>query len=412
MFSTFIRRKRRGRWRRDSEHGGVAVIFAIFMGSSVLIGMTALVIDVGLLYNEREQLITGADSASFKVAINCVKDPTTCTTAAQTPVAMQYAGRNAKDNTSAAQICFDDTGCPVWNVPRACPPLPVVPAGQGKGNWVEVRTSTVVPGGGTLVPPIFAKAATDGNYKGTRVGACARVAWGPPLVEKVFALGISLCDWKRMTSNGTVFYNPLGTLLNDIGLFQLIGLPSPNPGQDSAIPQVLPLTALGLPLPSCTTPVDLTVPRGYVWLQYPDLSPPDSECMMDLKVDDLPRSFLLSGLLIGTICAQKLQAKLNKGPFLVPIFDKIVPELVSLAPQYHIVGFAPFVVTGYSSLVPGVVNSVTSLLSGGLLGALTTLLCTTAACITGYFTKTLIPHSRPQFGTGPNFGATVIGRTG
>ncbi|SDS56613.1 Tad domain-containing protein [Actinoplanes derwentensis] len=390
----------------------MAVIFAIFLGSSVLAGMCALVIDVGLLYNEREQLITGADSASFKVAINCVKDPTSCTPAVQTPVAVTYAGKNAKDTKSDAKICFDDTGCPVWNTPKACPPPPVVPAGFGKGNWVEVRTSTVTSAGGTLIPPVFAKSVTDGHYQGTQVGACARVAWGPPAVEKVFALGISLCDWKRMTSNGTVFYNPLGTLLNDIGLFQLIGLPSPTPGVDSPIPQVLPLTALGLPLPSCTTPVDLTVPRGYVWLQYPDLTPPDSECMMDLKVDDLPRSFLLSGLLIGTICAQKLQAKVGKGPFLVPIFDKIVPELISLAPQYHIVGFAPFVVTGYSTLIPGVVNSVSSILSGGLLAALTTLLCTTAACIYGYFTKTLVPHSRPVFGTGPNFGATVIGRTG
>ncbi|HWS33117.1 MAG TPA: Tad domain-containing protein [Actinoplanes sp.] len=408
MFTTFIRKRR----RRDSEHGGVAVIFAIFMGSSVLIGMGALVIDVGLLYHEREQLISGADAASFKVALNCVNDPTACTPAAQTPVAVTYAGRNAKDNVADAQICFDDTGCPVWRTAKACPPVPVPPAGTTRGNWVEVRTSTVTSSGGTLVPPVFGKAATGGRYQGTKVGACARVAWGPPVVEKVFALGISLCDWKRMTNNGQVFYNPLGTLLNDIGLFQLIGLPSPAPGQDSAIPQVLPLTALGLPLPSCTTPVDLTVPRGYVWLQYPDLTPPDADCMMNLQVGDLPRSFLLSGLLIGVTCAQKLQAARGGPAILVPIFDVIVPELLSLAPQYRIVGFAPFVVTGYTTLLGGVLTGVGSLLSGGLLAALQTILCSTSACIYGYFTKTLLPRSRPRFGTGQNFGATVIGRTG
>ncbi|WP_430786697.1 TadE/TadG family type IV pilus assembly protein [Actinoplanes sp. G11-F43] len=409
MFTTFIRRRR----KRDSEHGGVAVIVALFLGSAVLFGSGALVIDVGLLYHEREQLISGADAASFKVAINCANDPTACTPAAQTTVAGTYARNNALDGQTAAQLCFNDTGCPTWNTTKQCLPRPPIPVGTYPGNWVEVRTSTITRTGGTIIPPALAGVATGGTYQGTRVGACARVAWGPPAVDKVFALGISLCDWERMTNNGQVFYNPLGTLLNDIGLFQLIGLPSPAPGQDSAIPQVLPLTALGLPLPSCTTPVDLTRPRGYVWLSNPDLTPPDADCMIDLKVDDLPRSFVLSGLLVGVYCAQKLQALRTAGaPILVPIFDKIVPELVSLAPQYHIVGFAPFVVTGYTGLLSGVLTGVTSLLSGSLLGALQTVLCGTGSCIYGYFTKVLLPRHSPVFGNGRNFGATVVGRIG
>lgn len=390
----------------------MAVVVAIFLGSSVLFGMGALVIDVGLLYHEREQLISGADAASFKVAINCANTPASCTTGVQTPVARAYAVKNAKDDTAEAQICFDDTGCPVWNTPKQCPPRPAIPAGTYPGNWVEVRTSTVTSTGGTLIPPVFAKVATGGDYQGKRMGACARVAWGPPAVEKVFALGISLCDWERMTNNGQVFYNPLGTLLNDIGLFQLLGLPSPTPGADSAIPQVLPAVVLGLPLPSCTTPVNLTRPRGYVWLSNPDLTPPDSDCMIDLAVGDLPRSFVLSGLLVGVTCAQKLQSFRGGGPILVPIFDRIEQALLSVAPQYHIVGFAPFVVTGYTSLLGGVLTGVGSLLSGSLLDALQTVLCGTGSCIYGYFTKTLLPRHRPVFGNGRNFGATVVGRTG
>lgn len=390
----------------------MAAIVAVFLGSSVLLGMGALVIDVGLLYNEQEQLVSGADAASFKVAVNCAGTPATCTTATQTPVAVTYAGRNAKDGLAGAQICFDDTGCPVWNTAKECPPIPVPAPGNSRGNWVEVRTTTVTSTGGTLIPPVFAKSVTKGLYQGKRVGACARVAWGTPVVDKVFALGISLCDWKRMTNNGQVFYGPIDALLNATGLFSLIGLPSPGPGGDSAIPQVLPLNALGLPLPSCTTPLDLTVPRGYVWLSNPDLTPPDNDCMIDLKVGDKPRSFLLSGLMVGVYCAQKLQALRGGGPILVPIFDKIEPEVLSLAPQYRIAGFAPFVVTGYTGLLSGVLSGVGSLLGGGLFAALATILCGTGSCIYGYFTKTLIPRNKPQFGTGPNFGATIIGRTG
>ncbi|MFC4065920.1 hypothetical protein [Actinoplanes subglobosus] len=51
--------------------------------------------------------------------------------------------------------------------------------------------------------------------------------------------------------------------------------------------------------------------------------------------------------------------------------------------QYRIVGFAPFVVTGCTGLLGGVLSGVGSLLS-----------------------------SQPVFGTGRNFGATVIGRIG
>lgn len=319
MFTSFIRRRR----EQDSEHGGVAVIVALFLGSSVLLGMGALVIDVGILYEEREQLVTGADAAAYKVAMNCAAAPAACTNVAQTPVARAYAVKNARDLAADAQICVNGTGCPAWNTPKECPPLPAVPAGTVRGDWVEVRTSTVTATGGTLVPPTFGKIITGGAYQGKRVGACARVAWGPPAVDKVLALGVSLCDWERMTSNGSVFYGPLGSLLNNIGLFSLIGLPSPGPGGDSAIPEVLPLTALGLPLPSCTTPVDLTRARGYVWLSRPDLTPPDNECMLDLKVGEKPRSFLLSGLLVGVYCAQKLKALRGSGPILVPIYDRI-----------------------------------------------------------------------------------------
>lgn len=68
--------------------------------------------------------------------------------------------------------------------------------------------------------------------------------------------------------------------------------------------------------------------------------------------------------------------------------------------------------TGYTGLLGGVLSGVGSLLSGGLLDALAKILCGVGSCIYGYFTKTLVPRSQPVFGTGRNFGATVIGRIG
>jgi hypothetical protein len=269
--------------------------------------------------------------------------------------------------------------------------------------------------GSTLLPPSFAGALSGQNYKGKQVGACARVNWGQPYVEKVFAMGISLCDWKRMTNDNTLFYGPIGTLLGQIGLYSALGLPKPGAGADDAIPQVTSLTALGLPLPYCLQPPpfgDTSSPRGYVWLSHPDLTPPDSDCMISVKPGDLPRSFLLSGLLIGTSCALKLASFRGAGPILVPIYDKVMPALVSVAPQYRVVGFAPFVVTGYTGLLTGVLSGVGSLLTAGLAPGISNLLCGLSACVYGYFTKALIPKAKPVFGTGQNFGAMVIGRTG
>jgi hypothetical protein len=59
-----------------------------------------------------------------------------------------------------------------------------------------------------------------------------------------------------------------------------------------------------------------------------------------------------------------------------------------------------------------VLTGVGSLLNGNLPGLLQSTLCGASSCILGYFTKSLVPVDAPVFGTGPNYGATVIGRTG
>jgi Flp pilus assembly protein TadG len=405
-----------GRKRRDSDQGAVATVLAALLAGGVVMGMGAVVIDVGQLYVEREQLQTGADAASMAVALSCIRG-NTCTSAAQTATAVSYAAKNAGgDQKANAQICINNTGCPAtWNTAITCPPMFTPPAGQTVGNYVEVRTSTLTSSNSTLLPPTFAGALSGAKYQGKQVGTCARVNWGPPVTTKVFALGISLCDWKRMTGNGTVFYGPIGSLLAGLGLYTTIGLPNPTPGADSAIVKSGSTVLLGSVLPSCTTPLDGTVPRGYGWLMYQDLSSPDANCMMNIAVDDLPRASLLN--LTSLTCIPLLQGYAAAGrPIMVPIYDKLVPSvspILSIAPQYHIVGFAPFVPTGYYTLLGGLIKGLTSILSGGLAQGINDVLCITSACITGYFTKTLTPATRPTgFGTGQNFGATVIARTG
>ncbi|MFD0517881.1 Tad domain-containing protein [Paractinoplanes durhamensis] len=394
----------------------MATLLAAILAGGVVFGLGAVVIDIGQLYVEREQLQSGADAASMAVALSCIRGDV-CTKENQVGKAILYAKKNAGgDQQADAMVCISNTSCPSpWNTTVTCPPLPAVPAGQSVGQYAEVRTSTVTSTGSTLLPPTFAGALTGGAYTGKKVGTCARVSWGPPVTTKVFALGISLCDWKRMTGNGTVYYGPIGGLLSGLGLYTTIGLPNPTTGADYSIVKSGSTVLLGSVIPSCTTPLDTTVPRGYGWLMYQDLTAPDSSCMMNIAVDDLPRASVLA--LTALTCVPLLQAYAAAGKaIMVPIYDKLVPSfspILSIAPQYHIVGFAPFVPTGYYTLLGGLVKGLGSILSGGLTQGLNDVLCIVSACITGYFTKTLVPLSRPTgFGTGQNFGATVIARTG
>jgi len=56
---------------RHDERGVVAAIVAILLGTGVLLGMGALVIDVGQIYQERAELQNGADAAALAVAESC-----------------------------------------------------------------------------------------------------------------------------------------------------------------------------------------------------------------------------------------------------------------------------------------------------------------------------------------------------
>ncbi|MBU2664190.1 hypothetical protein KOI35_11875 [Actinoplanes bogorensis] len=405
-----LRVMRRIRHRHASDHGVVAAMIAVLCATGMFFGMGAIVIDVNQIALERAELQSGADAASWAIAVHCIDDPTKCTVAGQTATATKYTNSNIKRGVADAQFCIYTTSCSgiTWGSPITCPTTTIT-----GGTSVEVRTSTRLANGSTLLPPSFAGTLSGMTYTGQKVGACGRVAWGPVTQSKVFAMGISLCDWKRMTNNGTAFYGPVTSLLGQLGLYSVLGLPSPTASIDSAIPTVLPASVLGLPLPNCGI-TQLTTPRGWVWLGNNDYSSPDANCEITLKVGDLPRSFLLSGLTQGLLCANRLQQILAaRQPVLIPIFDQIEQTLLSVAPTYRIAGFAPFVFTGYTSLLSGLLTGVGSFLqTGGVPSLLQSTLCGASQCIYGYFTKSLVPVDTPVFGTGPDYGATIIARTG
>lgn len=297
--------------RRLDDEGAVAVLVAILFGGGVLLGMGALVIDVGLIAHEREQLQGGADAAAWVVADSCTRTPATC--ADQAPLAQRQADGNARDGRSAAALTVCTTGC--GTVARArtepCPALP--PALTSP--FAEVRTTTREADGGTLLPPVLAQSLI-GGYAGTPVTACAQVAWGSPATGTVLALGVSHCAWAAATSGGAGYPSPSGVLL---------------PG--------------GTQPDTCgaSVPAGWEAPTGYTSFAVD----PSCERTFD-TADTVPKPAT------SPSCTSALSAARVKGePVLLPVTDAV------RADQYRISGFAAFVVEDDDPLTGHFVRQLT-----------------------------------------------------
>jgi Flp pilus assembly protein TadG len=190
--------------RRDA--GGVAVIVGILLATGVLLGVSALAVDVGQIYAEREELQSGADAAAMAVAMDCLHGRETDCRDLHDVTAKHYANLNARDGVSnVAEVCGVDrdwlsacSGGPD-NLTACLGDLPLNTSG-----WVQVRVTTERPSGSDdsrfILPSIFAQTLASG-VRGTSVGACSRVAWGTP--PQTFAFTVCEKIFNDYTGNGT-----------------------------------------------------------------------------------------------------------------------------------------------------------------------------------------------------------------
>ncbi len=209
---------RKARLRRRFERGGVAAIVAVLLGGGVLLGASALAIDVGNIMFERRQLQNGADAAVAKLARICADkanvadcDPTKASTIS----AVNNENKaNAADNTASLNTLLDATlgtkngmcgrvpGAP--NLPPCpsatstadltdlvqCPPLPQALVDHPTIKYVETYTLTDSKGSNKL-----------GSFflpgSGATVGACSRMAWGPPGKANTLPLTFAECEYEE-----------------------------------------------------------------------------------------------------------------------------------------------------------------------------------------------------------------------
>jgi Flp pilus assembly protein TadG len=200
--------------RRD-ERGVVGIVVCLLLGT-VLLGLSALVIDVGQLYQERAQLQSGADAAALAVAKSCILG--TCTPSTALSTAQTYANDNATDGVSGVgTVCgYADTLTACGTSSGAMTACPSPPAAGT--SYVDVNTSTKTSGGATTIAPLFAKDLLgNSTYAGTTVLACAQVEWdnggGSTYSGLLTAFTTTACQWDKANSAGTIYGSPPTTSL-------------------------------------------------------------------------------------------------------------------------------------------------------------------------------------------------------
>lgn len=175
--------------RDDGGRGAVGVLVAVLIGGGVLFGIGALVVDVGQIYQHRAELQSGADAAALAVAKSCAAG--TCAPS----LAAQYATGNASKLTGVQASV--NLVCGTGGLGSDCKVTGnVCPANPPTGNYVDVVTSTLMPSGSHLLPPVFA-GALAGTHTGSTVYACAQAQWGPPASPPSNTIGLTIsgCHW-------------------------------------------------------------------------------------------------------------------------------------------------------------------------------------------------------------------------
>ncbi len=172
------------RLRRD-EQGALVVVLAAFI--TVILGMAALVVDVGSVLDERRQLQNGADAAALGAAQYIAR---TC------PVAPTCApGSLQAQSDSLARLNTRDGSA------RVDPPT-----ANHTTKRVTVTTRTQDAAGRTILPYFFGNALAGGR-DGQPVQATASALWEQAGVQRapVVPLTIGKCEFDTATSNNTVF---------------------------------------------------------------------------------------------------------------------------------------------------------------------------------------------------------------
>ena len=196
------------RWIKDkSESGTIALIVAILVSSSLVIGMFVIVADTGSLFSERRVIQNAADASSLALVRECAilgngvidgvsagySNPVCANPINAKDFAQKYANLNSPDSLtdvievcgkSPLNVCSSNSGA-IFDCKNVDPKYT---------QYVRVTTSTRTTQG-TSIENVFSKILNQ-NDAGTSVPGCAQSAWGKSSFAPIFfPIALPVCDY-------------------------------------------------------------------------------------------------------------------------------------------------------------------------------------------------------------------------
>lgn len=331
-----------------NEEGTVLVLVAVCM--TVILGMAALVIDVGAVVQERRTLQNGADAAAMAVALDCGRGSCDPSGSNATATALTYGQANDRDGrSSVTNVC--GTLAPL----AGCSPAP---AGI-TADYVRVALSTSTADGGFLR---FRLAPAAGGRSSATVQRSAVAKWGKIGSSTSLPLTVALC----------VFNNSIGSPANlpmttDIVVYLKTQVGN---GKDTTQP-----CGLGG-----------TYPGGFSWLNS------GANCAATTTVGGNAAG--QTGNSVPAGCDALLPTLVGKD-LVIPVYDTFAGN--GSSGTYAIIGYAGFRISGYR--FPSLSNLNPAKCPGSTNNANT--------CIVGRFVK-FSTNLGDFTTTGPDFGVSVI----
>ncbi len=246
--------------RAPSDRGGIVTIVAVVI--IALVGVGALVVDLGAAQVEGQRLRNGAEAAALAVAVDCIEGD--CAPAGVT--AGLYARRNDPDGAmTVVEVCGDGPGLPTCSSDTG-------PESSEVTGWVHVRTRTATPDGGDEVR--FRLAPIMDALTGATLNRSATAAWGPAGSGRVAPLAVSLCEFQALGGDAAAGIVPSGS---KVITFHGVG-------SDDTQTCIASTSGADLPggfgwLASSGCRVDVTVGD---WVSADPGASPDKDCRTDL----------------------------------------------------------------------------------------------------------------------------------
>jgi len=323
-----------------NDRGAIGIMVAVLLGGGVLLGMGAMVVDVGQIYQNRAELQNGADAAALAIARQCSEGacPVNPVTLAGT-----YAGANASALTQGAAgiACvrgsdgLTDPSCPAGVVGSGltnCPPDP----GAGT-HFVDVLTDTKLASGSTLLPPVFAETFVGKTtYNGTSVKACAQAEWS---ASGALAFTISDCEFNvgtngTTTQPGTLFWDPSN------------GTPSSPADSQYDIQFLVHNSGSGTNSDCPTGPANHVEPGAFGWTAGTG-NGSNTNCVTAITNTGGVYTYGTDPGSSATDCDSRLDGLWHsRKPALVPVYSQVTGN--GKKTQYTLAGYAPMVITGFN----------------------------------------------------------------